>query len=196
MNQSQTSTRDKFRFGEVFPVHFTGCWGGSWEQRYVVLKYFHGEFCSRLLNDVGKIKPALISRYYKHLYVIWVTGIVLYLNVNFLASKLSTLVILPKQSWTPLLIILFIYELLFLSIKFICPLLGVAMSRQSSGKTLLRNVIRHTDAHNKVNSVKLLFGLLDKSYYAFVYFVSSPVIATAFCQLCGENFHSLCLPLH
>lgn len=25
------------------------------------------------------------------------------------------------------------------------------MSRQTSGKTLLRNVIRHTDAHNKVN---------------------------------------------
>lgn len=37
-----------------------------------------------------------------------------------------------------------------LSMTYICLISGVIMSRQPLGKTLLRNVIRHTDAHNKV----------------------------------------------
>lgn len=42
------------------------------------------------------------------------------------------------------------------------------MSRQTSGKTLLRNVIRHTDAHNKVKSFNTFVSTSAKYSYGFV----------------------------
>lgn len=51
-------------------------------------------------------------------------------------------------------------------ITFVCSMSSIVMSRQSSGKTLLKNVIRHTDAHNKVNS--FILGKKNTRLFAFI----------------------------
>lgn len=51
MNQSQTSSRDVFRFGGEFPVHDTGCWRSKSGQYFVILLFLWSEFCTYWWTD-------------------------------------------------------------------------------------------------------------------------------------------------
>lgn len=63
------------------------------------------------------------------------------------------------------------------------------MSRQPLGKTLLRNVIRHTDAHNKVRSVPVFAQRVGDIYFIF----NTLILDIYLCRLkmAHKNLHCL-----